>query len=244
MPKTRREERREQTIAEIRQRAWAQIAAGGPEGLSLRAISREMRMSSPALFRYFPNRNALLTALIQEAFRLAGEAMAQAVQAAPDDPRRRIQAACLAYRDWGIHHPEKYALIYGSPVAGYSPDWAVYLAEAQQSLGLIVEQLAQAWQSGALRLPTAPLPASLVAQLDEIVSQRGMGVPARILYDAITGWTRLHGIVSLEIFGHLGPLLPDPAAFYQAAVDDLLAQAGYPAPSGPSRPAQVRESES
>ena len=47
--------------------------ADGAAGLSLRAVARRLEMVPSALYRYFPNRDALLTALIVDAYQaLAG----------------------------------------------------------------------------------------------------------------------------------------------------------------------------
>ncbi|MBV9196372.1 MAG: helix-turn-helix transcriptional regulator, partial [Solirubrobacterales bacterium] len=54
---SRRERLRAQTLAEIREHAYAQIAQGGPAALSLNGIAKAMGMSGPALYRYFSSRD-------------------------------------------------------------------------------------------------------------------------------------------------------------------------------------------
>ena len=49
MQPSRREERREATLQEIKDLAWQQMAENGPASLSLREISRRMRLSSAAI---------------------------------------------------------------------------------------------------------------------------------------------------------------------------------------------------
>jgi hypothetical protein len=41
-------------------------------------------------------------------------------------------------------------------------------------------------------------------------------MPGALLRQALPGWTRLHGIVALEIEGHVGMGLPDPALLCRA----------------------------
>lgn len=227
--KTRREERRDETLSEIKTLAWRQIAAEGAANLSLRAISREMRMSSAALFRYFDSREALLTALSEDAFRSINTAMASAGEALPEDqPALRIINASLAYRRWAIENPEKYALIYGSPIAGYNHDWTALLDEARQGLEIIIHLIQQARQTGALQLPQAP--PALREPLSAVIAARHYPIAAEVLYAAITGWTRLHGLVSLEVFGHLSPLLPDAGMLYRQEIINLLGLVGLEAP--------------
>ena len=65
---TRREQQRAQTLAEIKQLAMAQVAAGGVESLSLNAIAKDMAMSGAAIYRYFDGREQLLAALAVDAY--------------------------------------------------------------------------------------------------------------------------------------------------------------------------------
>ena len=55
--------------------ARRQIAEHGADGLSLRAVARALGMASSALYRYFPSRDELLTALIVEAYTALGDAL-------------------------------------------------------------------------------------------------------------------------------------------------------------------------
>ncbi len=229
MIQTRREERREETLQEIKDLAWRQIANEGAGNISLRAISREMRMSSAALFRYFRSREALLTALSADAFRSINAAMAAASDATPPgQTARRIQSACLAYRAWALANPEKYALIYGSAIAGYKHDWSSLLDEARRGLEIILEIIDQARLSGAIRLPE--ISPRLREQLSAVIAKRLQHYPPEVFYAALTGWIRLHGLVSLEVFGHLSPLLPDPGELYRQEIAGLLGMIGLEEP--------------
>ena len=53
-------------------------AERGAAGLSLRAVARDLGMASSAIYRYFPSRDALLTALIIESYDALGDACEQA----------------------------------------------------------------------------------------------------------------------------------------------------------------------
>jgi hypothetical protein len=57
-------------------------------------------------------------------------------------------------------------------------------------------------------------------------------LPAGVLYLGLSWWSRLHGLVSLELGGHLGATGVDPGLLYQAEVQSLLSRlqpAGYQA---------------
>uniref|UniRef100_UPI002608742C TetR/AcrR family transcriptional regulator n=1 Tax=Trebonia sp. TaxID=2767075 RepID=UPI002608742C len=112
---TARERARAELTREIRQEARRQLANVGADGLSLRAVARSLGMVSSALYRYYPSRDDLLTALIIDAYNAVGSAAEDAVSAAAGaDPRGRWAAACHAIRGWALAHPHEYALIYGS----------------------------------------------------------------------------------------------------------------------------------
>ncbi len=105
----------------IKDEARRQLAAEGAAKLSLRAVARELGMVSSALYRYFPSRDDLLTALIIDAYDAIGEAAEKAHGAAAGaEPAERWVAVCEAVRAWALAHPHEYALIYGSPVPGYA----------------------------------------------------------------------------------------------------------------------------
>jgi len=230
MKKSRREERREETVQEIKNLAWQQLAEVGADQLSLRKISRDMRMSSAAIFRYFESRQALLTSLIQDAFESINMSIAKDVEASQDLPIfEQVASACRAYRAWALAHPAHYAIIYGSPIQDYSPDWTNLTASAQGTLEIFIKLLIDALNNGEIELNEKNLPfdPTLQSQMQTIISMRAYNVPPEILYMVIKGWTVLHGLVSLEVFNHITPMLPDPSAFFEQTIHDLLQQIGF-----------------
>jgi AcrR family transcriptional regulator len=122
--RTARERARAELTREIKEEARRQLAIAGAEGLSLRAVARQLGMASSALYRYYPSRDDLLTALIVDAYNAMGESAERAIaDVVPDASgmmaRARWLAACHAIRAWAVANPHEYALIYGSPVPGY-----------------------------------------------------------------------------------------------------------------------------
>ena len=118
--RTARERVRAELTREITDVARGQLATEGAGGLSLRAVARELGMVSSAIYRYFPSRDDLLTALIIDGYNAIGEAAEQADAGCPaGDFAGRWRAVCQAIRDWALAHPHEYALVYGSPVPGY-----------------------------------------------------------------------------------------------------------------------------
>src|ERR1700749_193782 len=92
---TARERARAELTREIKEEARRQLAATGAGGLSLRAVAKELGMVSSALYRYYPRRDDLLTALIIDAYNALGAAAEQA-SGGPGPARARLLAACPA----------------------------------------------------------------------------------------------------------------------------------------------------
>ncbi|WP_234286134.1 TetR/AcrR family transcriptional regulator, partial [Streptomyces venezuelae] len=145
--------------AAIKDEARTQLAAEGAAKLSLRAVARELGMVSSALYRYFPSRDDLLTALIVDAYDAVGAAAERAVaDTAGQRPLDRWTAVCRAVRAWAVAHPHEYALIYGSPVPGYTAPQDT-IAPAGR-VGLVLVDIARRAHEGeGVALP--PLPEEL-----------------------------------------------------------------------------------
>ena len=166
--RTARERARAELTREIKQEARRQLAAHGAQGLSLRAVARELGMVSSALYRYFPSRDELLTALIIDAYDALGDAAEAADAGRPAaDIRGRWAATCHAVRNWALAHPHEYALIYGSPVPGYQAPQATVVPAARIARvagGLVADAWREARVAGGGAAPLTPLPPELAEQ--------------------------------------------------------------------------------
>ena len=116
--RTARERARAELMREIKREAAKQLADAGAAQLSLRSVSRALGMASSAVYRYFPSRDELLTALITDAYNALGDA-AERADRPEEAPRERWTLVCAAVREWAVAHPHEYALLYGTPVPGY-----------------------------------------------------------------------------------------------------------------------------
>jgi AcrR family transcriptional regulator len=207
MPLTRRERNRERTLAEIKSLALRQIADGGLGALSLNAIAKEMGVSGPALYRYFAARDDLLADLVVDAY----EALADALEAAP----RRLRDVAGAYREWALAQPHRYRLALATPIGSGALAPERVIPAAQRSMDVILDVVA------ALP-PWPPPPAPLAAQLRAWHARGGGGdlAPA-VLHRGVVCWSRLHGLLMLELDGHLASTGLDPALLYRFEVDAL-----------------------
>ena len=240
-PRTARDRARAELTREIKDEARRQLAAAGAARLSLRAVARELGMVSSALYRYFPSRDDLLTALIIDAYDALGAAAEHAAAAAAGGPvRDQWLACCDAVRGWARAHPHEYALIYGSPVPGYAaPQQTV--ASAARVGACFGGLLARAQVAGQLR-PAGPaqaaeLPGLLAAQAAALADAIAASVPASVMARALVAWTQLFGMVSFELFGQLVGSADPADEFFGYAAGQLAdfvglaaAAAGTPGP--------------
>jgi AcrR family transcriptional regulator len=223
---TRRERYRQQTADEIKALAMDQVAAGGAAGVSLNAIARSMAMSPGALYRYFGNRDELLAELVVDAYDSLADALEQA--GADGAPAARLAAIAGAYRAWAVERPNAYRLIFDS-AAGSGRELAPgrVVPAAQRSMDVFLAVLRQ------FEPPAGALDGDLEQQIRAWAQRsRHAELPTGVLYLGLSWWGRLHGLVSLELGGHLGATGVDPGLLYQAEVQSLLSRlqpAGYQA---------------
>ncbi|WP_028650679.1 TetR/AcrR family transcriptional regulator [Nocardioides halotolerans] len=225
-PRTARAVARAELTRAILDRAKAQLAEVGPAALSVRQIARDLEMASSAVYRYFPSRDALLTALIIEAYDDLGEAVeAGDATAERADLRGRWTGLARGLRGWAVAHPHEYALTYGSPVPGYAAPQDTIASAARVSTALLT-LVADAHAAGRSPVATrpateaelasiAPVRSFVVDELDEAYTVRGL-----------MAWATLFGNVSLELFGHMYRGVLDYEAHYATLVEQLADDLG------------------
>ncbi|MEU6550494.1 TetR/AcrR family transcriptional regulator [Streptomyces sp. NPDC046915] len=206
--KTPRERYRAQVRTEIKERAWEQIAAAGASALSLNAIAKRMGMSGPALYRYFDSRDELITELVRDAYRSLADTIRAASEIGTD-----VATLAHALRGWALADPHRYFLIYGTPVPGYhAPDDIT--AIAAEIMATLLDAFAALPPAG----PVTSFDGHLEGHRDWA---GGHPAPPAVLHRALSFWTRLHGVLSLELAGHFTGMGFDPAQFFDAELDDL-----------------------
>ncbi len=215
--RTARQRARTELTSEITRAARDQLAEHGAAGLSLRAVARELGMVSSALYRYFPSRDELLTALILEAYgSLADAGAAAQARVGRAEHRRRWLVTCRAVRRWAVAHPHEYALIYGSPVPGYlAPKETIQPAAGVMLLFLDVVRDADG--AGTLTPGSAPrprMPARLEAQLRSVADEFGPGLTAEAVALTFHGFSQLLGVISLELYGHFAGSVDPTEPFF------------------------------
>ncbi|PCN49569.1 TetR family transcriptional regulator [Curtobacterium sp. 'Ferrero'] len=228
---------RETVHASILAAARARLTREGPAQLSLRAVARDVGLVSSAVYRYFPSRDDLLTALLVLDYDELGAAVEAAEGAVErDDHAGRWVATCRAIRSWAITHPGDFALLYGSPVPGYAAP-ADTIAPASRTTHVLLLVVADAWTAGRRGSRPAPTaaPGDLTSSIGDAaayVRDRGFAddLPDELLLRILMAWTTVFGVLSFELFGHTVGSVRDADAYFDQVVlrlaDDLGLLAG------------------
>ncbi len=211
---------------EIKAVARRHLATNGAN-LSLRAVARDMDIVASALYRYFPSRDALLTALIIDAYDALAAAATNADSAVPrDDLRGRWLAICRAVRTWALAHPAEYGLIYGAPVPGYAapPDTVEPAAKVILLLAGIVIDAGDRLKP----LTASPITAPLRADLRRLIEERPGDVIEERLERVLVAWTHLYGVLNFEVFGRLNDMIEARAEYFDHHMSLMADLTGLP----------------
>ncbi|NGO70831.1 TetR/AcrR family transcriptional regulator [Streptomyces boncukensis] len=221
-----RQRRRAAATQEILDAAERHISEHGPAALSLRAVARSLGMTVQALYHYFPKRDDLVTALIAKTYDELAGAVQAAVDAPPDDPDLPgLVVATEGYRRWAVEHPERFQLLYGAPLRYYAAPSDGPTTHAVRRMGAIFEREMfggfSPEQLAAAELP--PLSPELRAYLEELQpTGRQEGLPPAALVLLTSAWGHMHGLVTLETFGHLAHLGSQSAEMFRISMRNML----------------------
>ena len=231
--RTARERARAELTEEIKGAARRQLATVGAEALSLRAVSRELGMVSSALYRYFPSRDELLTALIIDAYNDLGEA----VEKADGDVDRRDAylsrwfAVCHTIRRWAIARPAEYALIYGSPIPGYlAPDETI--EPGSWAMVAMVRCVAEAEAAGKIHAPEGAMAfpatenAAYAEELRTVAVGMGFAEDSHAIEPALSAITHVFGAVNFEVFGRLNRVFEERGEWFDRQVKESAVAMG------------------
>jgi AcrR family transcriptional regulator len=207
---------RAQVRDEVKRAAMRQLAEGGPQSVSINAIAKELGMTGPALYRYFSRRDQLLTELITDSYRDFAAAIAAATRRHRTS-RRRLRALAAAYRAWAIAQPHRYRLLFAAPLPGYDAHAAPLVAASQEAMNVLLEVLA-----GTTPGAGEGRPGQLDRQVASWLHDRHVTtVTPMLARQAVVIWSRLHGLVSLEIDGNFASMGLDPKLLFEYATATL-----------------------
>jgi AcrR family transcriptional regulator len=219
---TRRERQRQATFDEIV--ATARTLLREHNAIALRAVAQDMGMTAPALYRYVDSHEELLQLVARAIFNEIVATLKAAASTHPDDdPGAQLVTAAVAFRAWSLGHPQEFGLIFANPAMAHQkgPDsagiiFATFFADLYERV----------WKRYEFAVPaTADLPADVARMLEHAQERDALpcdfpGAPIGLNWVFMRAWSRLYGIVTLEVFGHLEGELIETAALFRAMMAD------------------------
>ena len=210
----------------IKETAWKQAAEYGAAALSLRAIARELNITAPAIYNYFPSRDHLVTALIVDAYTSLGDSQKSTLEnTSKKDGAARFSTLGIAYRDWAVKNPQRYQLIFGTPLPDYDAPEDTTTPAAAWALLPLIEIVQVLYNEGNLRVERfAKLSAKLKSMLETWKQFTGSTVENEVLYTAYVVWSRVHGLVMLELGRQLPSFFTDPGEIFRREIAAMVGQ--------------------
>jgi AcrR family transcriptional regulator len=99
--------RREQIVAV----ALELLEERGPEALSMRTIAERIGIRAPSLYKHFPDKDALETAVVAAGFASLAEAFAERPDVPDDASTDPLTTLAASYRHWAREHRHLYRLM-------------------------------------------------------------------------------------------------------------------------------------
>ena len=146
----RRERLRREMIDEIIATARTLLEKDGPGAISIRAIARQVGVSAPAIYRYFPSLDALMRALNDSVI----SELCAAVEPCADS-----SGASFAFRAWALDHPASFRFALG--LSGHPADGQTLMSRLPRLPGPAPALLPWATLCGLVLLELAADPADL-----------------------------------------------------------------------------------
>lgn len=203
---SRRDRVRAATIDEIKATATRMLREHGAD-LRFADIARDMGMTAPALYRYFSDRDELLSALMVDGFQEMSDALTAALDTvAPDDLAGRIRAAAVAYRDFAKADPSRFSLLFGLPNPGFGRHSEHTSGPAAGATMASLERVVQSVaEHGKLPTPLVRAVGPTWATEAGATAQRseGLRIPADGYQALLHFLAAVHGFACLENFDHL-----------------------------------------
>jgi AcrR family transcriptional regulator len=213
---TRRDRVRASTIDEIKDAALNQITAEGATALSIRGVARAIGMSPAGIYRYYEGLDALVTDLLTDAYEGLADAVTEGIASVGGPAPERYIAGATAYRQWALDHPNRFLLIFGTPIPGYAAPQGGPTVQANRRMGeAFFRVCAEGWQAGEITVPPLSRPPT-GAERAFAAEIPVPGFPPELVPALLGTWAHLHGLVTLEILDQLHWMYPgvDADAFF------------------------------
>jgi AcrR family transcriptional regulator len=177
---------------------------GSADAVTLRAVAREVGIAAPSIYPHFPDRDAIIVAVVVRVFDELTAAIEQGVESAGRDPADRLVGGCDAYVAYGLKHPARYGVLFsGRGMAARDYCKPVTLGPGGRP---VLEFGAESF-------------ALLVRSIEDCVAA-GASASSDVAADATAVWVALHGTVGLRT-SLPGFPWPDPGQFVRQLVLSL-----------------------
>jgi AcrR family transcriptional regulator len=177
---------------------------GSDEAVTLRAVAREIGIAAPSIYAHFPDRDAIVMAVVLRIFDELTAAIQTGVNSAGQDPAGRLVAGCEAYVAFGLEHPARYGVLFSErrmAAADYckpvpiGPDGRPVLEFGAESFAILVDAV-------------------------DACVQAGVSASTDAVADSTALWVAMHGTVTLRTALPRFPW-PDPDQFVRNLVLSL-----------------------
>lgn len=194
---TPRQRARLETEAQITRIGNRMLDDDGLEGVSLRAIARELGIVSSAIYRYVKNRDELLTILIRDAFTAIADEVDEALTR--DESVLTVGVTMLA---WSRRHPNRWALIYGTPIPDYQAPRDETVVPGTRIMVTLTNLLEK---SSAVQTSSELPPSHALDPLREGLRELGLEPDDQVIVRSVTVWAALVGLINALRLGQFGP---------------------------------------
>ncbi|HTP14708.1 MAG TPA: TetR/AcrR family transcriptional regulator [Streptosporangiaceae bacterium] len=177
---------------------------GSADAVTLRAVAREVGIAAPSIYAHFPDRDAIVMAVVVRLFDELTAAIEEGLESAGQDPVDRLVGGCEAYVAYGLEYPARYGVLFsGRRVASQDyckpvslgPDGRPVLEFGAESFALLVRSIEGCVAAGA-------------------------SASTDVFADATAVWVAMHGTVGLRT-SLPGFPWPDPGQFVRQFVLSL-----------------------
>lgn len=223
---------RADTDQRIRTVARTLLVEQGVQGLTLRAIARQIGITAPALYRYYASLSDLVQHVCGDICADLADDLGTVLAHLPtDDTASRVFAVCRGFRTWAIAHPREFGLVFATPAApgagdANDPFGQIFLTFTGRILaGAPGQERSDPDVPDRLRTDIAQFRDTLVDALrgaDQPEPEIGLGTA----YTVLRFWVRLYGQVALEVFDRFPFPVTDATPLFETMLAEQAAEVG------------------
>jgi AcrR family transcriptional regulator len=165
----------------------------GADGVTMRSVAAACGITAMAIYKHFPDREALLQAVVAAEYIKLSEYFERA------NARTEVKGLCgmQGYLEYAYDHPQLFAYMFAARREGaftYPADWRAGKSPTLNSLQAVVERL-----------------------MDD-----GILAPDDVAETSLAIWAHAHGLVMLYLSGRVGLSRPNFTALYMRSLTRLL----------------------